>query len=144
MARDFHRVGVLIFIESKGKVLLIKRRNTGYRDGWYCLAGGHLDAKESIIEAIAREAEEELGIIIHRRELRPVNIIHKLEKGDSSIIFTAWPRKWSGAIRNAEPEKCSEIGWHQLDRLPKRTIPYVREIIKNIGKNVVYSEHGWK
>ena len=144
MRHDFHRVGVLLFIEIGGKVMLIKRKNTGYRDGWYCLSGGHLDIGERITDAAAREAEEELGIRMHKSGLRLVNTIHKLEKGKSAIIFTFRLRTWRGTIRNAEPDKCSEIGWYRPDLLPKRTIPYVRQVIKNIRNNVSYSEYGWK
>ena len=137
-----HRVGVLLLIEAGGKVLLIKRKNTGYRDGWYCLAGGHIDKGEGVAEAGLREANEELGIRMHKNGLKIVNILYKLENGDSAIIFTVRPQGWSGKVRNAEPHKCAGIGWYALNKLPKKTIPYVRHVFKSIEEDIFYSE--WK
>ena len=79
----------------------MKRKNTGYRDGWYCPSGGHIDKGESVADAAIREADEELGIRVRKSGLRIVNILYKLEKGDSAIIFIVRPRKWSGKVRNA-------------------------------------------
>ena len=50
--------------ETTGKedVLLALRKNTGYNDGEYELPGGHVDAGEDIINAMIREAKEDVMI----------------------------------------------------------------------------------
>ena len=42
-------VDVHVILERADDVLLCLRRGTGYRDGWYCLPSGHLEAGETVI-----------------------------------------------------------------------------------------------
>ena len=47
------------------KVLLQRRQNTGFMDGkWDLSCSGHVEHGESISEAAAREAKEELGVTV--------------------------------------------------------------------------------
>ena len=47
---------------GKKEILLALRKNTGYNDGEYELPGGHVDEGEDLMNAMIREAEEELKI----------------------------------------------------------------------------------
>ena len=62
--------------DGKKKILLSKRKNTGYKDGEYELPGGHLEENEDLYEAMIREAKEELGISLKRENLKIVHIMH--------------------------------------------------------------------
>ena len=44
--------------------LLLRRYNTGWRDGEYTLPPGHVDGNETIRSELRREAMEEIGISI--------------------------------------------------------------------------------
>jgi 8-oxo-dGTP pyrophosphatase MutT (NUDIX family) len=142
--RSGHRVGVFILVRKNGKILLLKRKNTGYRDGWYTMPSGHLEKEESISTAAIREAEEEVGIRISRRDLETIHVSHKYEYGEGALMVVAVARRWSGTPANKEPEKCSGIGWFSPDKLPRNTIPYVRNAIRMIQGKVFYSEFGWR
>jgi 8-oxo-dGTP pyrophosphatase MutT (NUDIX family) len=141
--RRFHRAGTLVLIEKEGKILLLKRQNTGYRDGWYNPPGGHLDEGESLRRSAAREAFEETGITVLQKDLDCINVMHKFENDGDSVMFTMKAKRWKGTPANMEPKVCGGIGWFRAERLPKKTIPYVRHLIKNIRSNVFYSEFGW-
>ncbi len=53
---------VLCFIIRDGKILLAMKKR-GFGEGWWNGAGGKVREGEEIVEAVLREAQEELGII---------------------------------------------------------------------------------
>lgn len=48
-------VAVYLILRQNGKILLARRANTGYADGFYSLPAGHLDGDELATEGMARE-----------------------------------------------------------------------------------------
>lgn len=141
--RHYIRVGCHLIIEKNGKILMNKRRNTGYWDGYYALMGGHIDSGESITQTAVREAYEELGIRILEKDLKIVNVVNKHEGKEESLVFALKVKKWKGVPENKEPTQSYGIEWFSMNKLPRKTIPYVKHVIKNIQNNVFYSEYGW-
>ena len=52
--------------------------------------------------------------------------------------------EWDGEPVNAEPEKCDDLRWVDVEALPENTIPYVRQAVKNFQAGVVFEEFGWE
>jgi 8-oxo-dGTP diphosphatase len=128
------------------KTLLLRRFNTGYRDGNYSLVAGHVDPKETFTQCIVREAKEEAGIILRAKDLDVAHIMHRNAESSESderidLFFVA--RQWLGEIVNQEPHKCDDLRWFDLDNLPANTIPYIAQALHKIKNKVFYSEHGW-
>lgn len=118
-------VAVHAFVYNQvGELLLLKRANTGYMDNWWSVPAGHVEAGENVIEAMARELEEEVGLSFSP-ELHPAHIMHRLQPGDERVDFFFAIHEWEGTPQNCEPNKCSEILWHPHTQLPKKMIPYV-------------------
>lgn len=129
-----------------GKVLLLRRYQTGYRDGDYSLPAGHVEPGESFTKTMIREAKEEIGITLHEEDLKISHIMHRMnEYQDRESIDTFFiAEHWTGIPKNMEPEKCDDLSWFPVSDLPKNTIPYIKEAIRNSLQGVLYSEFGWK
>ncbi|MFA5994655.1 MAG: NUDIX domain-containing protein [Parcubacteria group bacterium] len=133
-------VAVYLMLIKEGKILMLRRCNTGYEDGNYSLVAGHVDEGESFKEAIVREAKEEAGIDIELKDVDVAHVMHRVALGRISIFLTV--KKWSGEIKNMEPEKCDDLSWFDINNLPENTIPYIRKAIENYENGVLYSEDG--
>jgi 8-oxo-dGTP diphosphatase len=132
---------LLLFRE--GKVLLLRRHNTGYEDGNFSVVAGHLDGNETATQAMTREALEEAGLKIKAEDLRLAHVIHR--KSDSErISFFFSTETWEGEPENREPQKCSELAWYPLHELPPNMVPYVRHAIQEASLGNTYSEFGWR
>ncbi|HLD41950.1 MAG TPA: NUDIX domain-containing protein [archaeon] len=131
----------LIFIKD-GEVLLSRRFNTGWKDGFYSVVGGHLEEKETVLQATIREGKEEAGIDLKDDDLKFTHVIHRLSD-EQRVDFFFLVKNWEGEIRNMEPDKCDDLNWFDLDKLPDNMVPYVRQAIANIVKNIPYSQEGW-
>nr|MBB1521663.1 NUDIX domain-containing protein [Clostridiales bacterium] len=142
MERFKMRVAVHLILEKDNKILLLRRYNTGYEDGNYSVVAGHVDGNETIISAMKREAKEEAGINIEEEDLKIVQIMHR-KSGDESIDYFLYANKFSGDIQIMEPNKCDELSFYSMDKLPKNIIPYINKAINNYKNNICFTEYGF-
>ena len=126
-----------------GKILLSRRFQTGYEDGKYGMIAGHADGRETMREAIAREALEEGGISVKPEELEHLLTMHRWCGDHERIAFFFRASDWRGEIKNTEPDKCDDLQWFNLNQLPKNTIPYIRIAIDCCMKGIKYTEFAW-
>ncbi len=136
-------VAVHLFLLHEGNILLSRRYNTGYADGQYSVIAGHLDGREEVKVAMAREAYEEAGIIIDPDDLDVVGVMHRLAN-DERVDFFVAATSWRGEIYNCEPEKCDELAWFEIGNLPGNVVPYVRRAIENHRRSVWFDSFGWE
>jgi 8-oxo-dGTP diphosphatase len=148
-ARLMMPVAVHVFVVRDGprggRILLLRRANTGYEDGNYSVPAGHLDGGETVIEAAAREAREEAGIEIDASVAHVVGAMHRrAEAQHERIDFFVEATVWAGEIANREPHKCDELAWFDLDALPANIVPYVREGIAAYLRGEWFISFGWE
>jgi 8-oxo-dGTP diphosphatase len=136
-------VTVHMFFLRQNKLLLIRRYQTGYMDGHYSVPAGHLDGNEPVRRAAVREANEEIGVQIDPGDIDFAGVFHRSE-GDERVDFFVQVRVWKGEPFNAEPEKCDELCWTDINDLPENTIPYIRRAIENYQTGVLFEEFGWE
>lgn len=135
-------VDVHLLLVQDGQILLGERQNTGYEDGKYHLPAGHLEDGESIVGALVREAEEELGIVINPADAKLAHLMHhRSNEGRIATFFEV--TRWQGEPANKEPAKCAKLQWFDLDLLPDNIIPYAQHAIHEYTAGTVLSLYGW-
>ena len=125
-------------------ILLMRRKGSGYYDGWYSVPAGHVEAGELPIDALVRETKEELGITLDKDDIRLVHTMYRTkhnETGDRVDLFYISTR-WNGEIANTEPHKCDDIQWFSVSALPENMMHHVRAAIESVENGVTYSELG--
>lgn len=138
-------VGVHLVLVEDGRVLLGRRANTSFADGSWHVPAGHLEAGESVLAGMAREAKEELGITIREEDLGMVHTLHHLDADDGAgrlqLFFS--PRSYTGKITNREPNKCTALRWWPLDELPEPIVGYTADALAQITAGHPLSVVGW-
>jgi 8-oxo-dGTP diphosphatase len=133
-----------LVLKKENKILMLRRFNTGYKDGFYSFPAGHVEEGESFEECLIREAKEEIGVEIRRESLKELYIIHRYKDevllNNARIDVFYIVENWTGEIQNLEPNKCDDLSWFDLENLPENTIPYIRVAIENIKNKVHFLE----
>jgi 8-oxo-dGTP diphosphatase len=137
------RAAVYLILIKNGKTLLSRRYKTGWMDGKYSLVAGHLDGNETVFDTMIREAFEEAGIKIEKKDLKPVKVLHRNSGDQEYMDFFFLAEKWEGQPTIKEPDKCDDMSWFPLNNLPENTLPYVRDVIENRNDGVPFIESGW-
>lgn len=130
-----------LFLVRDGRILLSRRKNTGYEDGNYSLPAGHVENNESLTQAASREIFEEIGIRLKPENFTLVHVMHRKEK-DIRVDFFFTAQTTQEPV-NKEPHRCDNLSWFPLDHLPANTVPYIRQAIQSFTKKQFYSERGW-
>ena len=117
------------------------RQNTGFADGLYSLASGHVDEGETIKNTMVREAKEEIGITINPEDLDLVHIMqHKSQNHCIDFYFKC--TSYHGIPSNCEPSKCGDVRFFTQDKLPCNLVGNVKQALELISLGLNYSEYG--
>ena len=134
----------LLLINDKDEVLLLRRHNTGFKDGELGLPAGHVDGGERMVDAMCREAKEEAGLNLDPKNLKLAHTMHRQCDDHERVDFFFMCKELEGEPTNAEPHKCSELVWAPLDNIPDDVIDYYKYMFTLVNKNEPYSDIGWK
>ena len=132
-----------ILLLQDGNVLLARRYQTGFQDGNYSLPAGHVEPGETFTEAIIREAQEEIGIILAEKDIQVGHVMHRKSPDREYVDVYYWAEVWAGTPENKEPEKCNDLRWFPITNLPDNIAPYIRQAIDHSSNKKLYSEWGW-
>lgn len=141
---DRHLIDVHVLLIRDDHILLTQRGGDDQFTGLWHAPSGKLDAGESVTQAAAREAWEEIGVIIEPADLTCVHTTHVNGSGPETrlgLFFLA--HQWTGQPANREPHKCQAVQWFPLDQLPDTLIPYPAAGIHGYRDGIGFSEYGW-
>jgi len=131
----------LLLINEKSEILLLRRKGTSFGNGLYSLPGGKIESGETALESAEREAKEETGIEVN--ELKLVHVVDRQGPETEFYVFVFKPQAWHGIPANCEPNKCDDIAWFPLNKLPEQIIPAHKQAIEMYQNGIIYSQHGW-
>ncbi len=137
------RAAVYLILIRDGKTLLSRRYKTGWMDGKYSLIAGHLDGKEKVSDSMIREAYEEAGVKVAKKDLKPVKVLHRNSGDQEYMDFFFLAEKWEGEPTVKEPNKCDNMSWFPINALPENTLPYIKDVIENYKDGIPFIESGW-
>lgn len=123
-----------LYLRREGQVLLQLRQGTGFLDGHWAAAAGHVEAGESVCAAAVREAREELGVEVDPADLVPVTTMHRGQPGGPALeqrvdfFFTA--TRWSGTPEIRERAKAADLRWFPFVALPEPVVPHELVVLR--------------
>jgi 8-oxo-dGTP diphosphatase len=131
---------VYVIVRKGSDVLLMLRDGTGYKDGAWGLPSGKVEPGETYAEAAVRELAEETGVHVETSDLDIALMLDRLsaEGGHWVGVFFSVEHHGEEPV-NAEPAKCSEIGWYSPSALPRETVDYVGSALQRAGDGDRYA-----
>jgi|GEM_PF-945745 len=139
--KDTLSYAVLLLINQNSEILLLRRKGVSFGNGLYSLPGGKIESGETAMEATRREAKEEIGINVD--QLKLVHVIDYQGSETEFYIFVFRALVWQGDPLNCEVDKCDDMSWFPLDKIPENLIPAHKQSIELSQLSVSYSQYGW-
>ena len=137
-------VSVFMILVDGTKILVIKRGNTGWMDGFYSVPAGGVDGGNTLMKEAIRETKEEINITVKEPDIKLIHTMHNVTEKEEWIGAFFTTNKWEGQPIVNEPHKHTEVKWVEIDELPENTIPYVKQAIEAMKNKKSYSEYGWE
>jgi 8-oxo-dGTP diphosphatase len=107
--RPVTEVAVGVLLQGDGSFLLTSRPAGKVYEGYWEFPGGKLEAGESVVQALRRELQEELGIVIDAADPWKVELVdypHALVRLNFCKVHA-----WQGALQMREGQS---FAWQQL------------------------------
>lgn len=120
------RVAVYVLCEKQGKLLYLRRYNTGWADGLLTIPAGHVDHGEFPTQAAVRELREETGIVCVEDDLE---LFHTFYELDNYIVFFYKLKELKQEPKLMEPDKSSELVWKDIEDFDE-VLPKVKTAIE--------------
>ena len=99
----------LVYLKSRGRVLLIRKSKGRSHEGQWIGLGGKLETGEGPLTSAVREFREESGRTLADPKLRGTLIW--IDEVQCGIIHIVTGTRWSGELSQSEE---GELGWHSI------------------------------
>lgn len=113
------KVGTGVYILNNKNQLLLTKRIGALSPNTWCPPGGHLEFSEDFFTCAKRETKEESDLDVSEIEIMAVTNDYFSDEQKHYVVIHMKAIQWSGEPKIMEPDKCLEIGWFDLDKLPE-------------------------
>jgi len=135
---------VTILLIKDDQILLTRRANTGFFDGFYECPSGHIDGKETMKEAAIRELREEVGVHAKIDDMQVVHVVHRYGNEYERVELYLIAKKWEGEPAIKEPDRCDDLKWFQINQFPENMVPKTKAALESYLRGEIYSEFDWQ
>lgn len=105
-------------IRRDQRILLSRRAADAHQGGLWEFPGGKLEPGESLLEGLARELKEELGITVQAADCEPLLKIEH-DYGDKQVCLdVCWVNDFAGQPEGCEGQPLQWVSIDQLDNYP--------------------------
>jgi len=118
------KVAVVVLIQIKSKLVLVKRDINPYIGHW-SFPSGYVDRSENVESEAVREVKEETGL-----DVELVKLLGVYSQSGNQVILIVYTANMIGGKLEALDE-VQEIGLFPLNKLPKLPFPNDQEIIED-------------
>lgn len=117
---------VYVYLEKDGQVYLMRRANTGYRDGMWSLPAGHIEEGETLVQAVQRELLEETGLKVAADALVLKHVMYRRAGDRTYADYYFVCEAWHGEPKIIEADKCDGALWVDGLHMPDETVMEVK------------------
>lgn len=112
----------LIIAQPNGRVLILRRQNTSYGSGEWCLPGGKVDYGETVEESIVKEIREETSLICTATRFLFYQDSLPLKTGGMHCINLYFKCEVEGTVQLNE--ESSDHAWISQGDLPRYSLAF--------------------
>lgn len=137
---EFLSAVYMIIKNDKQEVLFQRRIGSKLWSNFLGLPAGHIDKGENAVEALIREAKEELDIDITSTNIEDTFVVNRRNKNLKPYYDVYFLLKsYNGKIKINEPNKCQELKWLKLETLPDDVIGFEKVALENYLRGIKFS-----
>lgn len=127
-----------LILEKEERWLFLEQ--TKQNGGGYTLVGGRVEASEFAKDGLVREAREEVGITLRKKDIHLVHVMHRRMPRSSEMVLIFRARYWVGEPQSQEPQKFSGVVWLPIGELPPRMPESLQYALDRVENGKIYSE----
>ena len=137
---EFLSAVYMIIKNEKKEVLFQRRCGSKLWPNFLGLPAGHLDEGENAIDALIREAKEELDIDITSDDIEDAFVVNRINKNLKPYYDVYFVMSdYKGKLKINEPNKCQELKWINLENLPEDVINFERVALDSYRNGIRFS-----
>jgi 8-oxo-dGTP diphosphatase len=106
--------GVVVLVEDRGKVLLVRRGPGRWQEGRWCLPGGFIEFGEDFLSAGLREVKEETGLSVRVQSLLSV-VSNFLAPRMHTLVIVLLAHPLPGDQEGRPGDDADSLAWHPLE-----------------------------